>query len=375
MNTSSTCQMDDTTKAFCYSLRNPGRGKTRMKYCEIQKLVRKKDGKTKPTIQAIQQAVMKFKIKKTDRGRKKGARATTKEEDKVILQKFHKLRPPGHGIDSNRLHRSLPSNIKAKIGRRTVIRRIGEKGFHAKRKLRKDDKGEKHRTKRFKWCKKFQHWKALQWSGHVQAVGDLKDFTWYPKELQARFKQLRAPWTYMSDKERHKPAFQRPKHWFPKKQWEKVKKQKVFGFTASNGKMLAFLVNGDWNTAKWSRLIKSKLAPWLKKTFPGKTSFKIILDGEKTLRGAAAKTALRQAGITILAGWPGYSPDLNPQENVWSKAEPALRNMETGKETFETWCTKLVPAVYKYPTPEKLVGSMEGRIKQCLERQGSITDY
>lgn len=371
----STCQMDDATKDICFRLRNPGRGKKGMKYCDIQKLVKKTDGKTKPSIQAIQQAVKKHNVKKKARGRPKGSRATTKAEDKQILQKFHKLRPSGQYIDSNVLHRALPSPIKRKVGRKTIIRRLDEKGFHAKKKLRKDDRGEKFRLKRNKWCKKFAHWKALQWSGHVQAVGDIKEFTWYPKELQSRFKQLRASWTYMSEKERHKPAFQRPKRWFPHKQYKKTKKQKVFGFTASNGKMLAFLIKGKWDNNKWARLIKSKLAPWLKKTFPGKTSFKIILDGETVFRAPAARAAMQESGISLLPGWPANSPDLNPAENMWTRAEPKLREMETGKETFENWCKLLIPAIYKYPTPEKLVGSMEGRIRECLQRQGGMTDY
>lgn len=367
--------MDDATKALCFALRNPGRGQKGMKYCEIQKFVKKKDGKTKPSLQAIQKAVTTYKTPKKARGRKKGARFTSKADDKVIMKQFHKLRPPGHGIDSNALHRALPSQIKNKIGRKTLIRRLGEKGFTAQKKLKKDDKGEAHRKKKFKFCEKFKNWKALQWSNHLQAVGDIKDFTWYPKELQPRFKKLRAPWTYMTKKERKKADFCRPKVWFPSKQWKKVKKQKVFGFTASNGKMLAFLCKSPWSTEQWARLITTKLAPWLRRSFPTKTSFKILLDGEKALHGPAAKAAFRAANITVLAGWPKYSPDLNPQENVWSRAEPELRKTEKGNESFEQWCTKLVPAVYKYPTPEKLIGSMEKRIAQCLQRNGAMNDY
>ena len=179
----------------------------------------------------------------------------------------------------------------------------------------------------------------------------------------------------MTKKERSKPEFQRPKRWFPGEEYKKTKKQKVFGFTASNGKMLAFLVPKTWNTEVWARLIKSKLLPWLKRSFPGKTSFKILLDGERLLHGRAAKAAFREAGISILGPWPSYSPDLNPQENVWSQAEPALRRSETGKENFDTWKTKLVPAIYKYPTPEKLIASMEKRVKQCLKRGGAMVDY
>ena len=338
-------------------------------------MIKKKDGKTKPTIQALNKVVLNYKMKKRARGRPKGARATTKAEDKNIMLKFHKLRPPGYGIDSNALHRALPAPIKRKLGRKTIIRRLGEKGYTAQKKMNKAGQTEKQRAKKLKFCKKYKNWKALQWQSHIQAVGDAKDFTWYPKELQPRFKKLRAPWTYMTKKERIKPAFQRPKRWFPGKDWKKVKKQKVMGFTSSNGKQLAFLVPSPWSSAIWARFIKSKLAPWLKKVFPQKTSYKILLDSEPLLHGPEAKAAFREANISVLAGWPKYCPDLNPQENVWSKAEPALRQSETGKESFEAWKEKLVPAIYKYAAPEKLVASMEKRIRQVLERDGGMADY
>ena len=270
------------------------------------------------------------------------------------MKKFHKLRPPGYGIDSNALQKALPTQIKRKIGRRTVIRRLGEKGYTAQKKLNKDDKGEKNKAGKIKFCKKFKAWKALQWQNHLQACGDLKDFTWYPKALQPRFKKLRAPWTYMNKRERKQSQFQRPKRWFVKKDYDLVKKQKVFGFTASNGAMLAFLTPKTWDSNVWARMIKSKLLPWLKKTFPGKTSFNILLDGEKLLHAKVAKTAFREAGISIVGPWPGYSPDLNPQENIWSSAEPALRRSETGRESFEEWKTKLVPRRDNGSCPERI---------------------
>lgn len=72
-------------------------------------------------------------------GRKKGSRATSKAEDEEIKKKFLQLRPPGHGIDSRELHKALPKKIKKKVGRKTVIRRLGEKGYTAQMKLKKDD--------------------------------------------------------------------------------------------------------------------------------------------------------------------------------------------------------------------------------------------
>ena len=92
-----------------------------------------------PSIGALAEVAATFKDQKEKRGRKSGQRATTKEEDKIIKQKFHKLRPPGHGIDSRSLHKALPKKVAKKISKKTVIRRLGEIGFTAQMKLKKND--------------------------------------------------------------------------------------------------------------------------------------------------------------------------------------------------------------------------------------------
>ena len=56
------------------------------------------------------------------------------------------------------------------------------------------------------------------WKSELQAVGDIKEFTYYPRDLRPKLAQLRAPWTYMTAAEKKKPEFQRPKPWYPQHQ-------------------------------------------------------------------------------------------------------------------------------------------------------------
>ena len=121
--------MDDQNRAMCFALRNPGPGKKPVALKDIQKVVQKKkkgpNGKIlRPTLAAISKAASSFKSKKGKRGRKKGQRGTTKAEDRVIMKTFHKLRPPGHGIDSKILKKGLPKKIAKKASRKTLIRRL-----------------------------------------------------------------------------------------------------------------------------------------------------------------------------------------------------------------------------------------------------------
>lgn len=113
----STSQMDEAARAMCYAFRHPGSGQKPLKLKVIQKLLKKKDAKNRPSLAAISQAAANFTAVKKKRGRKLGQRATSKKDDKKIMEAFLKLRPPGHGIDSTALHKALPKKLKKKSAR------------------------------------------------------------------------------------------------------------------------------------------------------------------------------------------------------------------------------------------------------------------
>ena len=121
----------------------------------------------------------------------------------------------------------------------------------------------------------------------------------------------------MTKAERKLPKFQRPKKWYKKEDWKLVRKHWLFGLTTSNGKSLNFLVEKPRTTEQWAADVKKRVIPFLKKSFPGKRKFQILLDGEHLLRTPIAKAALSRGGVSILPGWPPHSGQLNPQENVW----------------------------------------------------------
>lgn len=265
----------------------------------------------------------------------------------------------------------MPLKIKKKVGRRSVIRRLADKGYHPERKINKSDPGPSLAKKRIKFSKIYRARKSS-----LVGVGDFKDFTFYPKELKPKFTKLRAPWTYMTKKEKKSPAFVRPKRWFPRKEYKKTQKQKVFGLTTSNGKSLCFKVPSPYTTELWAKDVKAKVGPFLKKAYPALKVYQILLDGEKLLHAPAAKAALKFMNVTILPGWPKYSPDLNPQENVWAWAEPELRRREKATDTFQHFGNKVVSAVNAYPVASKLklIPAVSKRCKQVLEQEGAMLD-
>ena len=165
--------------------------------------------------------------------------------------------------------------------------------------MSKGDPGVKQSKKRVAFAKRHASKTFQQWQSYCQGCGDLKEFTWYPRELQPQFKRLRASWTYMTKAEKKKPQFQRPKKWFPKKDWQKVKKQKVFGLTTSNGKMLHFCVPSPWTADVWAKLVKKRVGPFLKRSFPRLSAYRIILDSEPILHAPVVKAAYREWNITV----------------------------------------------------------------------------
>ena len=72
----------------------------------------------------------------------------------------------------------------------------------------------------------------------------------------------------------------------------------------------------------------------------------------------------------MFPGWPGYSPDLNPQENVWAEAEILLRQKEKSSDTFAQFQNHVLKSVAAYPHSNKLVGSMAKRMKLLVKEKG-----
>ena len=239
--------MDLANRAMCHALRKPPAGTKKSSLKQIAGLVVKTDG-THPSEEAVREAARDFGKEREKRGRKEGWKKTTRQEDRVIMKKFKHLRPPGHGITSRKLHRALPAKLRRSISRKTVIRRLADKGYTPQVKCTKSDPDVALQRKRVEFARRYEGMTSADWQRSLQAVGDIKIFTFYPPDLKPRHRQLHAKWTYMTKEERKKPEFQRPKKWWKQSEWRRTIQQKVFGFTTSTGQKLAFLVSVPWCT-------------------------------------------------------------------------------------------------------------------------------
>ena len=122
--------MDAENRVLCYVYRNPppGFGKG-LKWAAIAKRVWNTGGRTHPTAAGVRHCVLNWRAERRKRGRRKGWKKTTKEEDKLITKCFHKVRLPlGSRVTAREVATELPKRLRGKICLRTVRRRLAAKG-------------------------------------------------------------------------------------------------------------------------------------------------------------------------------------------------------------------------------------------------------
>ena len=177
--------------------------------------------------------------------------------------------------------------------------------------------------------------------------------------------------------ERRKAEFLRPKRerMFGRKEYRTTKKGKILGFTTSSGKQLFVRCPSPWNSEAFARLVRRRVGPFFRECFPGRASMRILLDSEPLLHTSVARAALAEFGLEPMAEWPKYSPDLNPQENVWSWVEQALRKEERKSDSFPVFCRKLLRVAKRYPSAVALIPSMQKRMQDVLLRKSGMTKF
>ena len=160
-----------------------------------------------------------------------------------------------------------------------------------------------------------------------------------------------------------------------RKEYRAARKGNILGFTASNGRQLFVQCPHPWNSEAFARLVRRRVGPFFRSCFPTRATMRILLDSEPLLHTDVAKAAFAEFGLRAMPAWPTYSPDLSPQENVWSWVEQALRKEEQPSDTFTVFGRKLLRVAKRYPGAAALIPSMQKRMQEVLRCRGGMTKF
>ena len=132
------------------------------------------------TAEGVRKAVRNFHLPKAKRGRKKGWRKTTSKENASILKTFHRVRPPGAGVESREVSDALPKRLLDKVCLRTIRNRLKEKGYVPERKIEKSEANKQVRSGRMCFCTEHKWRTRKQWKRKLQAAGYMKGQLVFP---------------------------------------------------------------------------------------------------------------------------------------------------------------------------------------------------
>lgn len=282
-------------------------------------------------------------------------RVTTERTDNLI----HRMSVADPTRSSTSIKSSLPDHVT--VNRRTIQRRL-QKDFNLKahRPAKKPRLSPKNITDRLAFCRKYESWTVADWQKVTFTdESTVKQFNNYCNFVRRPVGQRYSP-RYVIPTVKNCPSVM------------------VWGSIGSHGRGALHIVppNTTVTGTSYLALLQEKLPLWMPL-------------GRYTVfqhDGAPAHTCkkvsqwlqpwLRDNGYTLLAPWPGNSPDLNIIENCWVDMKIKVAALKpTSKEDLvqkikNVWTTLITPEYCA-----SLVNSMPRRIQACLASGGQHTKY
>jgi transposase len=278
-------------------------------------------------------------------------RATSTRTDISII-KCAKRSPRASSV---KIQSQLP--LDSRVSTRTIRRRLFNAGLKSRRPAKKPLLTKKNVRDRILFCRKYKQWSSDQWENVM--FSDESTFTQF----------------YAFSRHVRRPAGKRDDPRYCTSSVKQSAKLMVWGcFSGKGGRGgLWFMPKGETITAAVYRsVLETKLINFLR-----------IHDVEHFLHdGAPCHTAkvvtkwLADEGVSVIAPWPGSSPDLNPIENLWTvmKRRVAAHN-PTSLDNLKEVVKKVWVQETSLDYCRTLARSMPSRIAAVLAANGHHTKY
>ena len=153
-------------------------------------------------------------------------------------------------------------------------------------------------------------------------------------------------------------------------------KVNVWAGMSAKGTVGIEIFEENMNAEKYKTILKTTMLPAAKKLYPNK-KFTVLQDGDPKHRAKIVQQWFADEKIDVIppSEWPGYSPDLNPIENLWAILQERVRKREP--KTVEA-LKKAIRDEWKkidIPLLENLALSMSQRLKTVRRLKGGYTGY
>ena len=150
----------------------------------------------------------------------------------------------------------------------------------------------------------------------------------------------------------------------------------VWSCISSRGAGQLYIVQGTMKQDQYKTVLQTTLIPQIREWFPNGEKIVFMQDGAPCHTAKSIKTFFANESIELL-DWPGNSPDMNPNENLW---ELVKRKISTEIITSKQKLTEqLIDVWVRDPEVKaltsKCINSMPRRVKALIDSKGLTTKY
>lgn len=281
-------------------------------------------------------------------------RKTTARQDRALFRMVRQDRYKSARFLTERM-RNL---YGVRAGRKTINNRLVERGYRARRPLRKTPLTAYHRRMRLAWAQRWRNLTVVHWQ-HI-IFGDESRFQLYPVDGRMRVRRLPGE-RFLEDC-----------------QVDRVQAGggsiHVWGAFHNDAKSPLVPLDRNVNGVVYRDILRDTLVPFARQHFGDNFRYQ---DDNATPHHARVVTAyLQQEDITKMEQ-PSRSPDCNPIEHLWDELGRAVNNMDNPPQNLNELRQALIDKWADIPVErlQHLVASMPRRLAAIIRTRGGATRY